>query len=70
MSKTYLNEFHRKNQMVLQEYLARQKDFSQEEMEGQTRKIQEAVITQMNISRSHSLRDILNKNVEDSAFVI
>jgi hypothetical protein len=65
MLKTYLTDYHHNNQMAVQEYLAQQRCLSPKEMEKQTEEIQKAVITQRNISRSHSLQDILNKKVED-----
>ena len=39
----YLNDFHKKNSEAAMEYLRKQRVFSQEEMEAQTRKIHEQI---------------------------
>jgi hypothetical protein len=65
MNGNYINDNHRKNQIAVCEYLSEQRQCSPKDMEQQTHDIQEMVITQKNISQSHSLKDILDHKVAD-----
>jgi hypothetical protein len=50
MIGNYLNDYHRKNQIAVQEYLASQKSLTPEEMERQTAIIQTSVIMLKNVA--------------------